>query len=997
MTQCHDDLVRAIFDAARQAPRKKRDEIVRAQCGGDDTLYAEVQALLDRTDDIEQQQTITGFATPDESGRDQEPVNRDDGTDATVLANQETARGGLPMRGLPGRIGRYAIKKRIGSGGMGEVYLAVQEQPHRTVALKVMKQGVASRSTLRRFEYEAQILARLRHPGICQIYEAGVHHEESVRDSEGAGVPYFALEYIPNAKPITEYVRQKQMSTHERLELFMKVCDAVHHGHQKGIIHRDLKPANILVDSTGQPKVIDFGIARATDSDMAVTTLQTDVGQLIGTIQYMSPEQCEADPHDLDTRSDVYALGIVLYEMLCEALPYDVSRTVVYEAARIVRESAPAKPSTVNRALRGDVETMTLKAIEKDRDRRYQSASDLAQDIGRYLRQEPIEAHPPSITYRLSTFARRNKAAFVALSTIVLAVPVLAIATGFAINAAGRARTAEATAQESAQSARAAAEQLEIEKAAAEEAREVAVKRADELELVSQFQSDQLSGIDAARMSQGLSRDIIDSIRATLEQQGEPDDAIESTLADIESKLAMANLTGVSTRLIDANVLEPALHVLDERFGDQPLVRARLLQSIGQTRYFLGLLKEAEAPLADALAIRRELLGPDHHDTLTSLSWTGALLKSQGKLAEAVPYYQESMGSARRTLGDDHVDTLQAINNLGALLLSLGRNEEAEASFRKALDGRRRVLGADDPDTLESINNMGFLLYSQGRFAEAEPYYLEALECRRRQFGTEHPETVQSIGNLGVLLKAQGKPHEAEPYYREAVEICRRLNGNEHPVTLQWIGNLGVLLYSQGRLDEAEACYREALDGQRRVLGDAHPRTFLSLSNMGVLLREQGRLDEAEPYSRQALEGARGILGNDHPRTLLYVRCMAVLMQRQERLDEALSYSREALDTVRRVRGDDHADTRDSLRIRADILIDAGRFTDAEPLALECEQGCREHDGETASKARDAVELLVKLYDAWHEAEPGAGYDAQAVTWRARLSADENDKDEDGP
>jgi WD40 repeat protein len=386
-----------------------------------------------------------------------------------------TAAAPSPAAALPSRIGRYHIKRLIGAGGMGAVYEAVQEQPRRVVALKVMKQGIASRSALRRFEYEAQLLARLRHPGIAQVYEAGTHFEPGGMGGVGGGtVPFFAMEYIPGARPITEHARARRLSTRERLELFCKVCDAVHFGHTKGIIHRDLKPANILVESSlavahqgeggervGQPKIIDFGVARATDSDLAVTTLQTEVGQLVGTLQYMSPEQAslggpEADPLDLDVRSDVYALGVVLYELLCERLPYDVSRSAIFEATRVIREQAPARLSAVNRTLRGDIETITLKALEKDRDRRYRSAADLADDIRRYLRSEPIHARPPSVVYQARMLARRHRPLVVAALLVFAALSAgLVVATVFAV----RAERQRAEAQASAYVARLAAAQ----------------------------------------------------------------------------------------------------------------------------------------------------------------------------------------------------------------------------------------------------------------------------------------------------------------------------------------------------------------------------------------------------------------------------------------------------------------------------------------------------------------------------------------------------------
>ena len=364
--------------------------------------------------------------SPDKIDHDAETID----PDPSVVIVQP----GVRQHIAPVRIGQYTIKSEIASGAMGTVYLAVQDTPRRTVALKMMKQGITSKSALRRFEFESQILARLRHPNIAQVYEAGTH------DDGHGGVPYFAMEYIANAKTVVEYIAYKRLSTRQRLELFVKICDAVHHGHQKGIIHRDLKPGNILVDSTGEPRIIDFGVARSTDSDLAVTTLQTNVGQLVGTLQYMSPEQCDADPHDLDTRSDIYALGVVLFEILCEQLPYDVSRVAIFEASQLIREGVPTKPSSIKKTLRGDVETITLKAMDKNRDRRYQSAAELSRDIRRYLANEPIEARPPSVVYQLHLFARRHRALFAATVTVGV---VLVVATVVSIVFAARANVAQ--------------------------------------------------------------------------------------------------------------------------------------------------------------------------------------------------------------------------------------------------------------------------------------------------------------------------------------------------------------------------------------------------------------------------------------------------------------------------------------------------------------------------------------------------------------------------
>lgn len=339
------------------------------------------------------------------------------------LPSDDSGKGSVPelgkfaTQGMPSEIGRYKILGIIASGGMGVVYEAMQEAPRRRVALKIIKAGAGSEMALRRFEFEAQTLAKLSHPCIAQIFEAGTWQNENGEN------PFFAMEYIPGAMGIVEYAQKRDLSVRDRLELFGKICDAVHHGHQKGVIHRDLKPDNILIDSNGEPKIIDFGVARATDADLAVTTMQTTMGQLIGTLQYMSPEQCDADPDRIDTRSDVYALGVILFQLLSGKLPYDLRRQAIHEAVRVIKEQRPGSLGTISTTLKGDIDTIALKAMEKDRERRYQSAAELANDIQHFLNNEPINARPLSIAYQLRLFTKKYKRTCAAV--ILLAASVI--------------------------------------------------------------------------------------------------------------------------------------------------------------------------------------------------------------------------------------------------------------------------------------------------------------------------------------------------------------------------------------------------------------------------------------------------------------------------------------------------------------------------------------------------------------------------------------------
>ncbi len=901
---------------------------------------------------------------------------------------------------LPATIGRYRIESLIGQGGMGAVYKAQQDSPRRTVALKVIKAGVASKNLLLRFEIEAQILGKLDHPGIATIYEAGTF-------DEGQGTqPFFAMEFV-EGQELLDYANSKNLGTRDRLALLAKIADAVQHAHQKGIIHRDLKPGNILVTEKGQIKILDFGVARATDADIQTATMQTDIGQLIGTIPYMSPEQASGNPDDLDTRSDVYAIGVIAYELLTGQMPYDLKQKMIHEAVRVIREDQPKALSTINKTFRGDVEIIVSKALVKEKEHRYQSASDLSSDIERYLNNEPIEARPPSTWYQLTKFSKRNKALVAGvIAVLIVSVAGALISINFAMGEAEQKRIALVNAEQAREA------RQEAESARAEE-----TKRANELEQLAEFQSEQLANIEIEKMGTQLRESILN-------------DAPDEYRTSLSESLASLNFTNIALETLEENIFIRTIKAIDTQFADQPLVQAQMLQATADTLRKLGLLDLASDPQSRAIAIRRTQLGNDHTDTHASIHNMGTLLSEQGKLTQAESYYREALEGYRRVLGNDHPDTLIPISNYGNLLYDQGKTTEAEQYYREALEGNRRVHGDDHPDTFGSIKNIGIVLLAQGKAAEAEPYFRQTLEGNRRLLGVDHPKTLIAINDLGSVLVAQGKLTETEQYYQEALSANRRVLGDDHPYTLNSIQSMGYLLHRQGKLAQAEQHYREALERKRRVLGDDHPDTLSVVSGMGSVLYAQSKFSQAEPYIREALEGNRRVLGDDHPQTVNSIGWMANLLQSQGKLAEAEQYYKEKLDVHRRTEPDGGARL-GSILVQLGInLIAQDRYADAQPVLAECleirQQVLPEGHwliwntqsllGETLAKKSkfiqaepmliqaaqqitppetyayrrdEAIQRVIDLYTAWHISEPNSGYDTKAQEWQTKLASTE--------
>ena len=927
--------VRQVFHSACELEPRMRASYLDEACVDEPEIRRQVEALFA----LEASPPSPGLDLP--------------APEASVLRSLVASEAG----GTPRSIGRYRVLEPIGEGGFGTVFLAEQTEPVvRRVALKIIKAGMDSAQVIARFEAERQALAMMDHPGIARVLDAGATDD---------GRPFFVMELV-RGEPVTDHCDRARLTVRERLQLFRDICGAVQHAHQKGIIHRDLKPTNVLVtaaDGRPLPKVIDFGVSKAIAGRLTDRTLVTDVHQLIGTPQYMSPEQASLAGTDIDTRSDIYSLGVLLYELLAGATPLDRRRlrsASLPEMQHMIREEEPPRPSerltallagkdtgespsdvppracateiavrrgtepaALARSLRGDLDWIVMKCLEKDRDRRFDTAGALAEDLGRYLDGLPVLASPPSSSYRLRKFVRRNRPAVAAsLAILVTLVCASGVSIGFGVSEARQHRLAEA------------------DRARAERAERDAQTRADELEQVVRFQSEQFSSFDAERMGSDLRAELIAKARMNARRSLSPEDA-ELRVAELVRLTQGLDFTGLALGALDDSVFGTALAAVERQFSEQPLIEAQLLQSLASTLRLLGMLESAVSPQREALEIRRRVLGNEHPETVASILETGLLLQARGRLPEAEACLQEALEACRSVLGDEDPTTLVAIDAMGLHLRTKGDFAAAETLYREGLEKSRRVLGAEHPDTLGSLNNMGALLTAQDRLAEAEPYFRDALQGYRRVLGEDDPDTLLSIHNMGSLLHAEGRLAEAEPYYREALEKRRRVLGDEHPDTLQSINGMGVLLHAEGRLAEAEPFYLEALELRTRVLGDEHARTLNSLNNMAGLLKDQGRLDEAEAFYSEALEKRRRVLGEKHPDTINSLHNMGWLLEGQGKLAEAEVYFREAVEKDREVLGAEHSDTLLSIGNLSSVLLDLGRPAEASALLEPAEPAMR--------------------------------------------------------
>jgi len=806
------------------------------------------------------------------------------------------------------RIGRYKLLRILGEGGMGTVYLAQQEEPvERQVALKIIKLGMDSKRVIARFEAEQHALALMEHSHIARVYDVGL---------TASGRPYFVMEYVKGT-PITEHCDKHRLTVEERLRLFLHVCEAVQHAHQKGIIHRDLKPSNILVSIEGNeavPKVIDFGVARAVGQRMTEETFYTEQGQLIGTPEYMSPEQADLNNQEIDTRTDIYALGVVLYRLLAGIPPFDhqtFHAAGIERMRKIICEEEPKTPSTrlsktsleestesacqrstsvraLQRKLQGDLDWITLKAMEKNRTRRYGSAGELASDIQRHLNHEAVLAGPPSTIYRIRKFARRNRALVTGTAAVIaVLIAGVVISTIFAVKADNKRVEAQSISD---------------------------FLRYSVLELIDPYR---VANKELTR------RSLLDAISENLEQD----------------------------------------------FAGPPLAEAQIRHTLGFAYWSIGVYELSASHLEQAIAISQVHLGIEHPITLSwkeNLGWTYLY---QGHLREAEQLFKKTLDSMRRVLGEEHNQTGHCMWSLGSLYYRQGRYKKAEQLLEKAQEISIRQRGEEDGRTVETMSMLVWVYISQGRYKEAEQLTNKALAINLRLRGEKNFWTLNLKFQIMVIYWYLGRYEQAEQVGLEDLEGMRNLFGEENSDTLCLAASMGIVYISQGRYEEAESLLSEALATARRVLGNTHSKTAFAMYGLGLVYLSQEQYGRAEPLLSKALEISRSILGQEHPDTLRNVNSLAVLYTKQMRYDKAERFFDEAIRGRKLKLGEDHPDTLESKNDLAVLYKEQTRYEEAEPLLIEAIEGRRLKLGDQHPHTQDSLKNLIALYESWNKPE----------------------------
>ena len=887
-------------------------------------------------------------------------------------------------------IGRYKLLQRIGEGGMGTVWMAEQSEPvRRRVALKIIKLGMDTKEVVVRFEAERQALALMEHPGIARVLDGG---------ATTTGRPYFVMELV-RGLPITQFCDDGKLDVAARLELFTQVCAAVQHAHQKGVVHRDLKPSNVMVtlhDGTPVPKVIDFGIAKATSAELTQKTLFTQFSQMIGTPEYMAPEQAELSALDVDTRADVYSLGVLLYELLTGTTPFvlrEVLERGYAELVRTIREDTPAKPSTrvstlgetgsnvalrrgatmdrLKTRLRGDLDRIVMKAMEKDRGRRYQTAHGFADDVSRYLRGEPVEAVGPGTVYRLRKFVLRRRKTVAAL--LLLGLTLVLGATGTAIGWA-EARSANASLQTSlhneaeqrqlavaeAERATRAEQRARAERDRAVEAENEVAQRAAMLERIATFQERRLAAVDVQAMGARLRQLILDQADADR----------HDVLAD---GLAQINLSNVGVGALQHEVLAPTVAAIDASFADDPIVQARLLAAVAQTQKEIGLYREALTTSERALALRSANLPADHEVVIDSILQEASCRLLLGETEHAERMVRDALSSAMAAHEGEPVLAM-AQYGLGYTLMMLARPQEAVPHLRAAIAGLPATAGDAHHGTGALARDaLAAALAQQSRIPEAEAVLNESIAGLRERYGADSVQVLGARLRLAGILTDSGRAAEAVDIARDAHGKLSVLLGDDNPYTIGSTIALGRALAFANQVDEAETIFTDALARARRTLGeragfvrtalgglatvagqrgdyerarelsaevwahsdDAAPRSedhAAARLNEAIALHKSGDVEAALAAFREARGLAVEIGGREHPIAITAASDIGALLRIQGKVDEALPWLTMASDDAQRVLGPQHRTTWHAQNSLAVLLQALGRHDEADAL-----------------------------------------------------------------
>lgn len=808
----------AIFQRAVDLPAAQRTELLSAECAHDPPLRRFVEELL-------RSATSTGGLL------DHPPF---------PLAQPDPHDAGEPAE--PARIGPYDVVRLIGQGGMAVVYEARQENPSRTVALKVMRPGFSSRSLIRRFQHEADVLGRLQHPDIAHIYEAALG-DVIGHDGSRQRLPYFAMELI-HGSPLNRYAERNALTVAQRLELVARVCDAVQYAHQKGVIHRDLKPANILViDDAGEPtenepsaaaagtprarpaarpKILDFGVARVVAPDMAGATMDTQIGQLVGTLAYMSPEQVSGAVDQIDTRSDVYALGVILYELLSGRLPHEVQEVSLTEAVRRIREEPPPRLATIDRRLRGEIDTIVTRAMQKDRERRYQSPHELAQDIHRHLRGEAIEARRDSAFYVLKKGLWRYRGLVAAAAASVAALAAFAL-----YNAAQAAHF-----QKLSDSERAAHRAASAAARAAE--REAAKARA-----ASEFLKEVIELANPGPAG-GYDRTLIDVLdeatqrlaRGALKDQPEVEAEVRRTLAR-----TYGNLFLFDPRVVHLNWL---LEHYRRSVGEESAEYIDALCGLSGACNELGRPEDGEPYLRRALELARTVFGQDSYEVADILDWLGNSLMRQRRPADALPFGVAAAEAFARLEGESGIRTAEARFNLAGIYRGLARHDEMLALYEQA----RPALADRADNPIGSVRFRQYyiqdVLERPGRLREAEAAYRETLAIGTRSLGADHPETLATMYRLARCLRAMGRLDEAADLLNTAFETYSRVRGSMTVGEFGMSLELVACLVEGGDFDRAAEVLAVEVERFTRFRSPADAGTLQLLERLAQLEQQRG-------------------------------------------------------------------------------------------------------------------------------------------------------------